>query len=60
MSLRRLGVLLGAAALGIAAGIPPAFGTEASNENGRIAFTRNSGSDPDIWSMRPNGGDPVT
>ena len=39
MSLRRLGVLLGAAALGIAAGIPPAFGTEASNENGRIAFT---------------------
>jgi TolB protein len=59
MSLRRFGVLLGAAALGIAVGMPPAFGTQASSENGRIAFSRNSGSDPDIWSMRPNGGDPV-
>ena len=59
MSFRRIGVLLGAAALGIAVGMPPAFGTQASGENGRIAFTRNSGSDPDIWSMRPNGGDPV-
>ena len=39
------------AALGIAAGIPPAW-TEASNENGRIAFTVTAAA-PDIWSMRP-------
>ena len=59
MSMRRFGVLVVAAALGVAVGMPPAFGTQASGENGRIAFTRNSGSDPNIWSMRPNGGDPV-
>jgi TolB protein len=59
MSLRRIGVLLGAAVLGIAVGMPPALGTQASGENGRIAFTRNPSNDPDIWSMRPNGSDPV-
>ena len=59
MSLRRFGVLLVAAALGIAVGMPPTFATKASSEHGRIAFTRNSGSDPNIWSMRPTGGDPV-
>jgi TolB protein len=61
MSLRRLGVLVVAMAAGLAVGVPPAFGTRSSDMNGRIAFAsdRRSGEDLDIWSMRPNGSNPI-
>jgi Tol biopolymer transport system component len=41
--------------------VPPAFGTQSSGENGRIAFAsdRRTGGDLDIWSMRPNGSNPI-
>src|SRR4029453_12017307 len=56
-----MGVVLVAVAAGLAAGAPPAFGTRSSDEDGRIAFAsdRRSGEDLDIWSMRPNGSNPI-
>jgi hypothetical protein len=41
--------------------VPPAFGTQSSGENGRIAFAsdRRSDQDLDIWPMRPNGSNAV-
>jgi Tol biopolymer transport system component len=61
MSLRRFGVLVVAVVVGLVVGVPPAFGAQASGENGRIAFAsdRRTGEDLDIWSMRPNGSNPV-
>jgi Tol biopolymer transport system component len=46
-----------ATVLVLAVGVPPAFGTDHSGENGRIAFVsdRRTGEDLDIWSMRPDG-----
>jgi Tol biopolymer transport system component len=60
MSFRNCSVLVVAAAVGLAVGVPPAFGAAGvSGENGRIAFTSNRDGDYDIWSMRPNGSNPV-
>jgi Tol biopolymer transport system component len=61
MSLRRFGVLVVAVVASLAVGVPPAFGTRSSDENGRIAFAsdRRTGQDLDVWSMRPDGGDAV-
>jgi hypothetical protein len=60
--LRRFGVLVVAAVVGLAVKVSPAFGTQSSGENGRIAFAsdRRTGDDLDIWSMRPNGSNPST
>jgi Tol biopolymer transport system component len=60
MSLRRLGVLV-VAVVGLVVEVPPAFGTQSSGENGRIAFAsdRRTDQDLDIWSMRPNGSNAV-
>jgi Tol biopolymer transport system component len=57
MALRRLGVLVVAAVVGLVVGVPPALGTESSGEKGRIAFAsqRRDGNDFDIWLMRPDG-----
>lgn len=57
MALRRFGVLVVAAVLGVVVGLPPALGTGASAKNGRIAFIRRPAvdGDYDIWTMRPNG-----
>jgi Tol biopolymer transport system component len=61
MSLRRFGILVVAVVASLAVGVAPAFGTQSSDENGRIAFEsdRRTGEDLDIWSMRPDGSDPV-
>jgi Tol biopolymer transport system component len=61
MALRRYVVLIVAAVVGLAVGVQPAFGAEASHENGRIAFNsdRRDGNDYDIWSMRSNGSEPT-
>jgi hypothetical protein len=47
--------------LGVLVEVPPAFGTQSSGENGRIAFAsdRRSDQDLDIWPMRPNGSNAV-
>jgi Tol biopolymer transport system component len=57
MALRRLGVLVVAAVVGLVVGVPPALGTESSGEEGRIAFVsqRRDGNDLDVWWMRPDG-----
>jgi Tol biopolymer transport system component len=61
MALRRFGVLVVAAVVGLAVGVPPAFGTQSSGQNGRIAFAsdRRTDEDLDIWSMRPDGSNPI-
>jgi Tol biopolymer transport system component len=56
MAFRRCGVLVVAAVVGLAVGVPPAVGADASSKNGRIAFTRDF---LDVWSMRPDGSSPV-
>jgi Tol biopolymer transport system component len=44
---------------GLAAGVSPAFGAFPGG-NGRIAFeSERDGGDVDIWTMRPNGSDPI-
>ena len=58
MSLRSWSVLVVAAAVGLAIGLPPAFGAAGiSGENDRIAFAsqRRDGNDFDVWLMRPDG-----
>ena len=57
MALRRLGVLVVAAVVGLVVGVPPTLSTESSGEKGRIAFAsqRRDGNDFDIWLMRPDG-----
>jgi TolB protein len=59
MSLRRYGGLVVAIVVGLVIGVPPAFGAGVSDEQGRIAFTSDRDGDYDIWSMRPNGSNPV-
>jgi Tol biopolymer transport system component len=60
MSLRSCRVLVVAAAVGLAVGVPPAFGAAGvSGEYGRIAFISDRDGDYDIWSMRPNGSNPI-
>jgi TolB protein len=61
MALRRFGVAVLATVVVLAVGVPPAFGAEGSDENGRIVFVsdRRTGEDLDIWSMRPDGRNPV-
>jgi Tol biopolymer transport system component len=55
MAFRRFGVLIVASVVGLAVGVAPAFGTESSGENGRIAFASDRDGDYDIWSIRPDG-----
>jgi len=56
MAFRRCGVVVVAAVVALAVGVLPAFGADGPGKTGRIAFTRDF---LDVWSMRPDGSDPV-
>lgn len=55
MSLRRFGVLVVAVVASLAVGVPPAFGTRSSDENGRIAFASDRDGNDEIYTMRADG-----